>query len=137
MIVMWPLTALNKAGMVLWNQSCHFFMKTKCKSNVLELYLYLVGLTNWIVSSLKLIIKTNADHRIQQSHWPEKRNLQAYTQPYSAAHWKYWSLSVISIGLLKSLETYRSLLGAHLTVSSLKTTEKKYSDHKIQQLHSP
>jgi len=110
-------------------------MKTKCKSNVLELYLYLIGLTNWVVSLLKLIIKTNSDHQIQQSHWREKKNLQAYTQPYSAAaRWKYRSLSINSIGLLKSLETYRSLLGAHLTVSSLQTTEKKYSDHKIQQL---
>jgi hypothetical protein len=31
----------------------------------------------------------------------QKKNLQAYyTQPYSAEHWKSWSLSSISIGLL-------------------------------------
>jgi hypothetical protein len=49
MNVMWPPTALHKAATI--------FMKTKCKSNVLELYLYLIGLTNWIVSLLKFIIK--------------------------------------------------------------------------------
>jgi hypothetical protein len=64
MIVMWPPTALNNTATV--------FMKTKCKSNVLELYLYLIGLANWVVSLLELIIKTNSDHQIQQSRWPEK-----------------------------------------------------------------
>jgi hypothetical protein len=59
--------------------------------------------------------RTNSDHQIQQSHWPEKK-IQAYTQPYYAEHWKLQSLSTIFIGPLKFCQTlYQISLSFHST----------------------
>jgi hypothetical protein len=44
------------------------------------------NLLSWRVNSLKITRKINLNHQIQQSHWPEKKKLEAYTQLYFAEH---------------------------------------------------
>ncbi len=53
-----------------------------------------------------------------------KKNLQAYTQPYSAKHWKSNSLSTISISPLKFSQSFQTLLQIQLLVHSRELKEK-------------
>jgi len=67
-------------------KSCHIFKGEKLKSPCLDNKFQHVTKRSMLLHSSKLYKRIIQTTKSQQSHWPEKINLQAYTQPYSDEH---------------------------------------------------
>jgi hypothetical protein len=101
------------------------YAKTKCTSNVQERHLQ-IAIIHWTLTSPTITMKTNSHHQIQESHWPEKKIFKPIHNPIQ--------LNIKNDGLFWSfpLDFYKILTNladpsTHLTISSFKTTKKKFS----------
>jgi hypothetical protein len=85
--VLWCPLPLDLTGVLLLCFKERKKERTKSSSILLRTLSVNISYTLFL-TSLKKTRKPNSDHLIQQPHWPEKNNLQAYTQPYSAEHFE-------------------------------------------------